>query len=800
MSINSHQPLHQAQKDTLLKCWHLEISGMVQGLGFRPFIYRLAKEWELAGWVENTGRGVILEVQGRPENLAGFLQALPQEKPALAQITHLSQREVQPQNYRDFRILESEVSPQAHVLVPPDLAMCPDCRDEVFTPASRYYQYPFTNCTNCGPRFTLIKALPYDRVRTSMSEFSMCADCEHDYHNPAHRRFHAQPTACRECGPQVQLLAKDGQALSGSWLANFHDLIRRGKIIAVKGIGGFHLVCSALDDAAVQRLRSAKKRPFRPLAVMARDLQAVKKYCHLNPREIQALSDPAAPIVILRAREAPPQGLDALQGLAPHNPTLGVMLPYAPLHLLLFPPEIDLLVMTSGNAKGLPIVKDNEEALKELAPYVDYFLVHDRTVINRCDDSVVRVIGQDIHFYRRSRGYVPAPLTLPFEAEAQVLGLGGEMKNTFCLIKGNKAFLSQHLGDMRSLEGLENYTYSLSQLESLLSIRPLVLGYDPHPSYSLNSVLKHPELPQTQLPIQHHHAHLVSAMADNGLRGEVIGAILDGTGYGPDSRLWGFEILSGDYNDFTRHLHLEEIPLPGGERAVANPWLTAAAYLWTRFGQAGWDKALSLFPEREQELAIALQMIEKGINAPYSSSAGRLFDAVAAILGLCRENTYDGQAAIELGELALTAMMPNQGLIKELHEPEASTRSALNPYPFTLEAGTLKVKGLFAEILADLQQGKERQEIARRFHHTVAAMVFKAVTDVRAQTGLKRVVFSGGVWQNPYLLSLTKQLLTAHGFDVYTHRQVPANDGGLALGQAVAAYWRWKMHVSGNTR
>lgn len=775
-------------KEQMAECWRLEIYGMVQGLGFRPFIYRLAQEWNLVGWVANTGRGVILEVQGTTENLAGFMRTLPKEKPALAQISRLSKREIPSQPYRDFRILESDASAPAEVLVPPDLKMCPECEQETLDPSGRYYHYPFTNCTHCGPRFTLIKSLPYDRERTAMSEFEMCPECEQDYHNPAHRRFHAQPTACRECGPQVRLLDRGGREVPGPWLSQVHDLIRRGQIIAVKGVGGFHLVCSALDESAVHRLRSLKKRPLRPLAVMARSLEAAHKYCHVNAHEEKALTGPAAPIVILRANEMnPPNEDNALPWLAPHNPTLGVMLPYAPLHLLLFPPDIDLLVMTSGNAKGLPIVKDNEEALLNLAPFADYFLVHERGIINRCDDSVVRIINGKTQYYRRSRGYVPIPLALPFEAEAQVLGLGGEMKNTFCLIKDSQAFLSQHLGDMRSLEGMQNYTSSLSQLKALLEIHPSVTGYDPHPGYGLNSLL-HNSLNQeapsmTQIPIQHHHAHMVAAMADNGLTGEVIGAILDGTGYGTDGRLWGFEILSGDYLDFTRHCRLEEIPLPGGERAINKPWLTAAAYLGTCFGTDGWNKALSLFPARGPELDISRQMIAKGINTPYSSSAGRLFDSVAALLGICAENTYDGQAAIELGELAFAKQKETTSL----------------SYLFTLKDGVFKVKELFSAILADLEQGKEKAEIAHRFHHTVAAMVLKGVTEVQAQTGLRRVVLSGGVWQNPYLLSLTEEVLTTHGFEVFTHRQVPANDGGLALGQAVAAYWRWHTHVSGYT-
>lgn len=762
---------------------------MVQGVGFRPYLYRLAREWGLSGWVLNNGEGVEMEVQGQRFSLAGFLEALPREKPPLAQIHGLTKQEIPLGEYRDFQIRASVVQSHPLVLIPPDLAICPQCREEVLAPGERYHHYPFTNCTYCGPRFTVIKGLPYDRVRTSMAEFAMCPDCEADYRNPLHRRFHAQPTACSRCGPEVALLDGEGERLAGNWEETFHSLINVGKILAVKGIGGFHLVCSALNKEAIHRLREAKKRPFRPFAVMARDMETVEKYCYLSPLERETLLSPAAPIVILDTKPG-----SAPDNLAPHQPTLGVMLPYSPLHLLLFTEDIDLLVMTSGNARGLPIVKDKAEALRDLVPFVDYFLVHNREIVNRCDDSVVRVIQGVVHFYRRSRGYVPAPVALGLETKADVLGSGGEMKNTFCLLSGKRAFLSQHIGEMGYLEGLENYRDSLEHLQELLEIKPRVIGYDLHPQYSVTNLVRSQfESPQAEgngedvptrcFAIQHHHAHMVSAMADNGLEGEVIGAILDGTGYGTDGTLWGFEILSGTYRSFTRQAHLAPVPLPGGDRAVLNPWLTGTAYLLTYLGQEGKRLSLQRFPDKAQEIAQVEQMLKHQVNSPWASSAGRLFDAVAALLGVCLINTYDGQAAMELGELARLGFASHGSSSRSAGETAA--------YPFRLVRGIIEIDGLLQGLLSDLQCGQMVPRIAVKFHQTVAKMVLAGVEEASRLTGLSKVVLSGGVWQNPLLLNLATQLLSANGFNVYTHRSVPANDGGLALGQAVAAYHIW---------
>lgn len=765
-------------------CRQIVVTGMVQGLGFRPYIYRLAQTWGLKGWVLNSGQGVTIEIQGPAMSIEGFCRDLPAKKPPLAEIVSFNYKSVPLNDYSDFRILESQRTGDSQVLVPPDLAICPECRAEVLAEAERYHYYPFTNCTHCGPRFTVIKSLPYDRDRTSMAEFPMCPECHQDYHNPGHRRFHAQPTACNFCGPQVTLYDKHGVAVSGDWLANLHKFIDEGKIIAVKGIGGFHLVCSALNSDAVESLRRAKKRPFRPFAVMAKDLETAKRYCHVSSEEAALLTSPAAPIVIL----------DTIEGtipavLAPNNPTLGLMLPYSPLHLLLFSENVDLLVMTSGNASGLPIVKDNDEAFRHLAPFADYFLMHNREIISRCDDSVVREISGETQYLRRSRGYVPSPLQLAFSVDAHVLGMGSETKNTLCLLKDKNAFLSQHIGEMGSLESLANYQEILHHLKTLFEVEPLIIGYDPHPNSALHKVLKEMiaradllQKPLATFPIQHHHAHLASVMADNGLEGDVIGVILDGTGYGLDNTLWGFEILVGNYTRVTRLIHLANVPLPGGEKAIRNPWIVASAYLLTNLGKEGKNFVTRLFPDHAAKIPMLERMIIEHINTPGASSAGRLFDAVAALLGVCLENTYDGQAAIELGELARTVYRKM---------PLSQANWIKTPYPFYLNQGILEISGLLREIIQDRYRKHSAKHIALKFHYTIAEMIVASIQHAHSATSLKRVVLSGGVWQNPLLLELGSEALIKRGFSVFTHRKVPANDGGLALGQAAAAYHMW---------
>ncbi|MCL6447428.1 MAG: carbamoyltransferase HypF [Armatimonadetes bacterium] len=633
--------------------YRLKVSGTVQGVGFRPFVFNLARAYRLGGKVYNDGEGVMIEVEGRAEAVAAFVRKLAGSPPPLARIDRVEKQVLPPVGERDFTIRQSRGQADGKALAPPDVALCPDCRRELANPADRHYRYPFTNCTNCGPRFTIIRALPYDRHRTAMNVFAMCPDCAREYHDPADRRFHAQPVACPACGPQVELVDRKGcpVATGADWPETAGALLQKGYILAVKGLGGFHLACAAANREAVLELRRRKNRPAKPFALMCRDLATVERHCSVAAEEAELLRSPAAPIVLLRKRPDSPLPPE----LAPGLDSLGVMLPYTPLHLLLLQAGPPVLVMTSGNKSDLPLVTDNRQALAELGEIADYFLLHNREIINRCDDSVTAVVDGETLFFRRSRGYVPQLLAVPAAPGAPaVLGIGGEMKNTFCLFGEGKAYLSQHIGEVDFLEGQENLEQSIENFCRLVGIKPQVVAADLHPGYrsarlagelaARLGIRRHPG-------VQHHHAHLASCMAENGLDEEVIGIILDGTGYGVDGRLWGFEVLRGDYREFHREFHLAYVPLPGGERAVRNPWLTAAAYLITFLGERGREAVRRLFGDRGRELALAEKMLAGGLNSPPASSCGRFFDAVAALLGVCFENTYEGQAAATLGSL-----------------------------------------------------------------------------------------------------------------------------------------------------
>ncbi|MBE3573142.1 MAG: carbamoyltransferase HypF, partial [Moorella humiferrea] len=633
------------------------------------------------------------------------------------------------------------------------------------------YGYPFTNCTNCGPRFTIVRGVPYDRANTSMASFPMCPDCAQEYHDPGNRRFHAQPAACPSCGPQVELVDRYGRKINGHWLELCWKLLQEGKILAVKGLGGFHLVCDAKSRVALNTLRQRKGREAKPLAVMCR-LETAKKYCFVGPEEEKLLTSPQAPIVILAKRPS----CSLPEELAPRMKTLGIMLPYTPLHLMLINGPLEILVMTSGNCNGLPLAKDNGRALEELKGIADYFLWHNREIVNRCDDSVAAVISGVVQIWRRSRGYVPSPIMVPVSSSPVVLGMGGDMKNTFCLLKGNLAFVSQYIGELGSKETEDHFFLSLKNLKSLLGSEPEVIGYDLHPGYRSSRLAA--QIPaKARFAVQHHHAHMISCLADNGVEEKVIGVILDGTGYGTDGHLWGFEILTGDYADFTREYHLAYVPLPGGEQAIRYPWRTAVAYLMKYLSSTGESIVARLFQDRGQELQVVKHLILTGFNSPLSSSCGRLFDAVSALLGLCYYNSYEGQAAIELGEIVL--------------EPEKGKKLA--PYSFSIEGKVIHPGGVIAGVVADLENGVAKEIIATRFHNTVLAMVCEAVRAVAKRTGIRTIALSGGVWQNRYLFSLAKEILPSEGYHLLVHRHVPANDGGLSLGQAVIACGRWQQ-------
>ncbi len=756
----------------------IHVNGVVQGVGFRPFIYGLARRYELAGWVRNTSAGVDIEVEGATAALDAFVAAITAEAPPLSRIEDLTIEAIPGNGYTRFEIRHSHAVDGAYQPISPDMATCPDCLAEVFDPADRRYRYAFTNCTNCGPRFTIIKDIPYDRPKTTMAPFTMCPQCQREYDDPLDRRFHAQPNACPVCGPRLQLLPSASHDLSLIWkelpadeIDAARHLLQNGYILAVKGLGGFHLACDATNPAAVATLRKRKGRPAKPLAVMIPDLAIVKRFCEVNAAAAQALSGGERPIVLLPLK----LGTAIANNVAPNLRELGVMLPYTPLHYLLleqaenFPPA---LVMTSGNFTEEPIATSNEDALERLSMIADAFLLHDRDIYIRCDDSVIRVMGDQVMPLRRSRGYAPYPIPLPFESPP-LLATGAELKNTFCLTRDNYAFMSQHIGDLSNYDALRSYQASIEHMERLFRITPEVIAHDTHPDYiatryALGRSGQH-------VPVQHHHAHLASCLAEHKVPATqpVIGVIFDGTGLGSDDAIWGGEFLIGSYGDYQRFAHLRYTPLPGGDAATLRPYRTALAHLWQ--AGLGWDDDLE--PVRfasDQERTIIRQQLEKQVNAPLTSSMGRLFDAVAALAGVLQEVTYEAQAAIWL---------------------EAQVASGEDAgYEFAIERRDNNVyfidpSPVLRALIEDQRRGAPAQVISARFHNGVATMICAVCDQARHDTGIRTVALSGGVFQNSTLLQATTERLKKAGFRLLTHRLVPPNDGGIALGQAaIAAY------------
>jgi hydrogenase maturation protein HypF len=730
----------------------IRIRGIVQGVGFRPFVYHLAQCSGLAGYVLNSSAGVVVEVEGSPAALDGFVESLRTEPPPLARIEEMLVAELHPLGDSGFVIRQSEEQAGEFVLVSPDVATCPDCYRDFTDPANRRYGYAFTNCTNCGPRYTIIRDIPYDRAKTTMAGFRMCAACQAEYDDPADRRFHAQPNACPDCGPQLSApIAEAQRRLAG------------GEILAIRGLGGFHLACDPRNDTAVRLLRERKRRSDKPFALMARDLAAVATFCKISADDGRALLGTRRPIVIL------PRRLDAgiSPAVAPGNNTIGVMLPYTPLHHLLFAgAPYDVLVMTSGNLSEEPIVTSNEEALQRLRPSADWFLLHDRDIYMRADDSVVRTFEGRERTLRRSRGFVPQAIDLGEEVP-EVLACGGELKNTFCLSKGRYAVLSQHIGDMENYETLQFFEETLANLKRLFRVQPRAVAHDLHPGYlSTQYAQRLPDL--EKIGVQHHHAHVASCMAENKLRGKVIGIALDGTGYGADGQIWGGEFLVADYAGFERRVHFRYVPLAGGDAAVRQPWRPALAYLADTFGPAAEFPDLAIWREvPANQMKAVRSMIAHCVNTIQTSSCGRLFDAVASLIGLRQQINFEGQAAIELEMIAADNV------------PEA--------YPFTLDAETLDFRPAIARIVAELRAEIPAPLIAARFHNTVAEAIVEVCRRLRAEDNLNRVCLSGGTFQNMKLLAGTLAGLRKLGFEAFTHAQVPPNDGGIALGQIVIA-------------
>ena len=754
----------------------ITLRGVVQGVGFRPFVHRLARDCGLAGTVRNFSGGVDIRVEGPRGRLENFRRRVVQEAPPLARITSERSRPARPQGLEGFSVERSVRAEDQFVLVPPDIATCDLCLAELTDPQDRRHRYPFINCTDCGPRFTIIREMPYDRPMTTMADFTMCPRCREEYGDIEHRRYHAQPNACPDCGPRLSFY-RDGREEAGGEAAldRALDCLRNGGIVAVRGLGGYHLCCDAADSAAVRELRRRKRRPAKPLAVMIDDLETVRRICHLSPREEAELTSPQRPIVVLGRRDR----TTVCAETAPDNDTLGVMLPYAPVHTLLLSGGLRAIVATSANRSDQPLIAGNREAVEELSGIADAFLLHDRGIHTRCDDSILRVIGPDPVLLRRARGYAPMPLQLPLSGPP-VLACGPELKNTFCLTRGDHAFLSQHIGDLKNLETYRFFEGMIERFESLFDIRPEAIAYDLHPRYlSTRYALQRASgtgAALTAVAVQHHHAHVAACLADNGVREPVIGVVFDGIGYGADGKIWGAEFLTADLGGYRRRGHLEYIPMPGGDAASRQPWRMGLSYLHAVLGKEA-DAAAGRLLDRDQaSRRSVLRMLERSVNAPLASSMGRLFDAVSALLGLCGENTFEGQAAVHLEVAAREAPEGVPGYDWKLRE-EGSQLIA-DPGP------------VIRAILDDVRQGRPRAEIARRFHRSVAELAVQCCRRIRQQDGLNRVALTGGSFQNAILAEQSADLLRRDGFQVLTHHRVPPNDGGVALGQAAVAVFR----------
>jgi len=752
-------------------CVH--IGGIVQGVGFRPFVYNLARFHGLSGWVLNNEQGVSLEVEGEREQIEEFLSGLS-SPPRLAKIEKTEVLYHEPAGYRGFEIKQSVPGSERLTFISPDIATCPECLTEILDPGDRRYRYPFTNCTNCGPRFTIIEDIPYDRKFTTMKEFEMCPQCSREYHDPHDRRFHAQPNACPACGPSLRLLSGAGEEIAcADPLGEAISLLKKGKIVAVKGLGGFHLACDAVNEKAVSRLRSRKYREDKPFAVMCRDMRVVERCCRVTPLGQRLLEGKERPIVVLQKKE--PSSI--APSVAPGQRTLGLMLPYSPLHYLLFTEGLESLVMTSGNVSDEPISFRTEEAVTRLAGIAEYFLTHNRTIHTRCDDSVIQAYGGRITFLRRSRGYAPAPIKLPAKGRS-VLGCGAEIKSTFCVTRGNNAFVSHHIGDMENAETLDSFQQGIELFTRLFQITPELAVYDLHPEYLATRYAKALDLPS--IGLQHHVAHALSCMAEHGKTGRTLAAVMDGTGYGDDGTVWGGEFLELNVHSYRRWGHLKHIPLPGGERAVKEPWRMAAAYLARIYGEIG-SLAIPFTEQLDRERWSQLEAaMSAGINCPLCSSAGRLFDAVSALVGVRGLVNYEGQAAVELEQIA-----------------DDNERRA---YPFTIETQEqsfiLDPDKAVAAMVEDIQSNVAVSCISSRFHTTVARMILEMLTRMRGETGINEVVLSGGVFQNTLLTARARSLLEQKGFTVLTHCLVPPSDGGISLGQAFyGIYWKEELCV-----
>ncbi|NET00437.1 MAG: carbamoyltransferase HypF [Sphaerospermopsis sp. SIO1G1] len=776
----------------------IRVRGTVQGVGFRPTVYRLAKVCGLKGDVCNDGDGVLIRVYGSEDKITEFVNKLYQECPPLGKINEVVRSEYLGEFDVDDFVISHSVSNTIKTEIAADAATCSECQREIFDPLSRYFRYPFTNCTHCGPRLTIIRTIPYDRNNTSMVDFPMCENCETEYQDVENRRFHAQPVACFKCGPSAWLERADAQPVIADMFSMLDDvdavctLLQKGEIIAIKGLGGFHLACDATQEMAVKKLRERKKRYHKPLALMARDMNIISEYCYVSELEKKVLNSPAAPIVLLEIKP----DKKVAGGVAPGQNNLGFMLPYTPLHHLILRRMNRPIVLTSGNISDQPQCINNEDAKQKLGKIADYFLLHNRDIVNRVDDSVVRVVDDKIQILRRARGYAPAPIILPpgFEKIPPILAMGSELKNTFCLLREGEAILSQHLGDLENAAAFNAYQETLNLYLNLFQHQPEILAIDKHPEY-LSSKLGQ-ELAETNniqiTEIQHHHAHIAACMAENQLplnTKPVLGIAFDGLGYGEDGKLWGGEFLLADYQNYQRLATFKPIAMIGGEQAIYQPWRNTYAHLQSAFN---WEEVKQEYAEldiikflEKKPLKLLNQIIDKNINSPPASSVGRLFDAVAAAIGICREEcSYEGKAAIEMEAIADINILNND-------------KETLN-YLFQIEKLDkiyyIDFSPMWLGILKDLKQQTSPAKISAKFHISLSILVTQIVNQISQTYQFSQVILTGGVFQNQILLQQTNKRLKQLGIKVLTHSIVPANDGGISLGQAVITAAKYKKN------
>ena len=739
----------------------IRITGIVQGVGFRPFVYQTACKLGLTGFVSNTSDGVWIGIQGKSESIETFIDLIRQNPPIHAKIYKLTIESTSPLDHHAFYILESKQTNTCTPVIPPDIATCQDCLNEMNDPSDRRFQYPFINCTNCGPRYTIVKKIPYDRYQTSMAPFPLCHECEKEYTDPNNRRFHAQATACPKCGPQVRLFTQNQESDAGNPIQKTIEYLKQGKIIAIKGLGGFHLAVDASNDDAVCRLRQLKHRPHKPFAVMARNLDAVKAFAIFCSKEIKQLTSPQSPIVILEKKP----GHQLSDNIA-FGRTFGVMLPYTPLHHLLLAP-FEALIMTSGNVSDQPIVSENETAFEQLS-FADFFLVHNRPILNPCDDSIVRIINNQLQFIRRARGYVPESISVDVSIP-KILAVGGHLKNTICLAHGNTAYISQHLGDLSHVDTIKWMKQTIALWIDLTGIQPEYVVCDMHPSYESTRMAKQMGLPVIQ--VAHHHAHVAAVMAEHGLTGSVMGIVLDGTGFGPDQTIWGGEVLLCEKQNSTRIAHLSTVAMPGGESAIGFPWKMALSWLIESFDSDGltvFKQLNAMHSNRVDHHSIHLvnQLIEKRIHAPLTSSMGRLFDAISWILGFSSPVTFEGQAAIALEEMA----NETGGIYSwNFHHGEISI---------------IQLQPMVREIVSDVINGKDHAVISAMFHNTFVEMFHQLSQYLMKKWCLDHIVLSGGVFQNKRLLSDLTNRLKKSNLKVYLPLKLSCNDGGISMGQA----------------